>query len=990
MSDQFPSTISPDSLEARHDSLAHGSESASEKPLPENNQPCSSGDSARLIIFFIFAALWFFLIEWNADSALLTSPALDFLAALVALLAGKRFGGAGLIDSLVVIMLSRRMHLATMAGFETWKPLLGFVWILWLSAWATAKDHRTRTLLIAFHAGLTFDAGSSRSLGMGMNPGWEAAPLNALFLSWTWKTLMLRQGIPGKSHGWKPFCGCVPDFSGTGILCLAAIGIVWMFLLHHQGPTGRMTCQWVMTMASALLFIHSALPRGLDEQGSCEALLLGGIPILVAAIGTGLADVGAVTGGNDLFSLQKRFFAGGIHPNILGLSGTLYLLMLVSGTRFLRWKAPWGGVLRAFCLLFSAAILIASGSRTSLLILFFIGGTALLRKAFAPEKRLKAAIIGGAIAVPGLCAWFSRASLLSEWTNNERLMIWKSAWERILDHPWVGHGILSFGFLRQSTDVVTNLWVFDWNYPHVHQGLLEGALSGGIVVLVLGILVLLQWVRAWSWDVPSGIIGISLLGAGSLDFPFFSPSLVFLGLLTFFGRKGVQDDREERENCPIKEAGGVFALIVTVGMGIALVGQIPSELSLRRFDEALAALNAGKPEWRTAIDVSISLAPDRHQVRFQRLLWLLSTEARPTQRDKDEARSLERMLPDYYLPPFLVGRLDMCTGDYASSVTHLARSVELEPRDMTGIRWGNLAVAQFRAGLSWEHAARNAMSRGEWGAAMILDHPGLASAVVVPKQGYGEKMLSWDVLYQVNVARAFVERGFASVAVPARAVVASFLPDLVFDHVSALEARRNQLISATASSADSSVSGFDARRPETMGPVCLNECERQAEIAGDDDLLERACDFSDARWVRRGKSSDDLDGMFRRAGLELRRGKPEPALQILERLQEVDGGNPWILERLGIAFQASGRHEEAREAFIAALRSIPAARLRPVFSNGPRHEAQGPTGDQWTFAFELALRRFDAESRWYHVEAWKKQEAGLKRKLQGIEGKSYK
>ena len=97
---------------------------------------------------------------------------------------------------------------------------------------------------------------------------------------------------------------------------------------------------------------------------------------------------------------------------------------------------------------------------------------------------------------------------------------------------------------------------------------------------------------------------------------------------------------------------------------------------------------------------------------------------------------------------------------------------------------------------------------------------------------------------------------------------------------------------------------------------------------------------------------------------------PDAVLERLQRLRENDPGNPWIIERCGDLLAASGRPDEAREEWRTSLKLAPSVRLEPVFSGGPRPWALGSTGDQWTLAFETALRRYDPDAGGYHRQEW--------------------
>ncbi|MBF0502213.1 MAG: O-antigen ligase family protein [Candidatus Riflebacteria bacterium] len=955
-------------------------------------------EKIRQLLMLVAIAVWFLCIEYGRPEALFGSPIFDLAAALATALTVGRRRDIKWSDSLFLIMLSRDLHLAAMTGLETWKSLPAIVWLCWLIAWATAENDARRTLLLLFHAGLTFDAGILRSIGMGMTLGWEAGPLNAMLLVWVWRHL----SIHGKAS--------LPVETPAR---LCAIGIAWIIILHRDGPISWMTASWAMTAGTFLLFMILTLPRGLNEDGACEVILLGGLPLILAAIGTGLAEAGT----GDFWALQKRFFAGGIHPNWLGLSAAIFLMMQLPGTLFVSVKKPWGGVIRGFCGIFSGIMLITSGSRAALLIAIITGGIFVMRENIAMKRRRYVAAAACIVGVPVLIWWLSRGSFLMEWVYNERFMIWRAALERIADHPWIGHGILSFGYMSQPIDPVNGLWAYDWNYPHAHQAFLEAGLTGGLPAVILVIAIIICWARRWSWNSPGSIVGTVLLSAGCLDTSFLSSSLSFLTIMAFAGSSSSEIPEENnsdehicsvdirnlgagaRHAAPevakcnallnstqnvippakfsakswlgIMRSQAVFMTLSTMIFS-TILGQIPTLVSLSAFDEALALLNTGKPDWNVAIQRCLTLSPNRIQARLQRLLWRLSTEKMPTEEDRTEAESLERMLPDYYLPRFISGRLAMLEGNMASATILLARCVELDARDTTGIRWGSLALAQFHSGARWHEAAIQALARGEWGPGLILDHSilGPIAAAELPlhpllaiNTASHSRKIGLDALFRIIVARVLINHGIASAPIPFENDLDPSLPEWITDNVAADRYSVEKHKSGEASL-------FTEEKLSKLGPAFLDELAVETEHSGNDELLERILDLEDARWIRRSKTMDNLDGMFRRAGLEMRRGRLDIAESLLERLDAIDAGNPWILERLGIIRSNSGRSDDAREAFAAALRILSSARLRPFISEGPRKENQGPTGDQWSFAFELAFRRFDPECRLYNADRW--------------------
>ena len=305
----------------------------------------------RRFFIVILAVLWWTRFERDSLDALLFMPFLDFVFIIFLAWAGNSRGCAWQ-DSLLWLILSRRIHLEAMSGLEGFKAIIPTAWIIWCVAWFFCNSEEDRFTLIFYHCGLTFDAGFSKTMGVGMPIGWEAAPLNILLLSATLKKLVAP--CPHMNLG-----------KNVGIF-LAGLG--WLIILHKSSAAGHMTCVVAITSAILVSFLHICFPKGGIWQSNCiETLALAGLPICIAAIGLAFSESSL----RELI-LGKRLFIAGLHPNILAAWAMGILLLLLKKDIFGDFHRHLKNPVKWLCFLVYGATLFGSGGR-SILILWFLG-----------------------------------------------------------------------------------------------------------------------------------------------------------------------------------------------------------------------------------------------------------------------------------------------------------------------------------------------------------------------------------------------------------------------------------------------------------------------------------------------------------------------------------------------------------------------------------------------------------------------------------------
>ncbi|HEY9071621.1 MAG TPA: hypothetical protein VIV61_15275, partial [Candidatus Ozemobacteraceae bacterium] len=397
-----------------------------------------------------------------------------------------------------------------------------------------------------------------------------------------------------------------------------------------------------------------------------------------------------------------------------------------------------------------------------------------------------------------------------------------------------------------------------------------------------------------------------------------------------------------------------------------------------RYREALDCLARGDGAWHARLDDAVAAAPLRLDFRLQRLLMELSFGAEPDEEQLLRVKDWRVSRPNYYLVHYIESRMQELGGNDRAALDACLRSLELEPRDPMGIRWGRAAIIARRLGLDAGTYAWRAIQRGVWGAACVLDHPvyGAAFRREMAARLAGFRVGSAQELMQAHQASvALVDRGAASLTLPMLAGPAVMVPEWLTDGCGSVELKLASNTAGAASVIASAAAGLDTFLVARLRALCA-----MADATGAFEIVDRAAERLRSVWSYRNKNDEDPWLLWWLARSALTRNDPAGALGLLDRLDAMDPANPWILERRGVALQALGDAREAREAFEAALRVVPIARLDPLFAAGPR-ELYAPAGDQWSFALERAFRRFDEEADAYHAEAWTRLRDALEQKL---------
>ncbi|HOT29973.1 MAG TPA: O-antigen ligase family protein [Candidatus Ozemobacteraceae bacterium] len=891
-------------------------------------------------ILLAVTACWVYLYEFPWRGDLLGLPAID-LAWMAACVGIASWRGRSFAENLLWITLSRHLHLAAMGEFEAFQALVSISWAAWGACLALAETDEQRMLLAGYHLGLTFDAGMCRPIGLGMSFGLDAAALDLLLVT---------AGMSRIANGRLPAIRWLPAALLAGALGFLAIA--------HAGGPGSNTAVMLLALASLTIFFLAPGTAAAAGDRLMQALVLAGFPIVLAAFGMMLGEADLWT------AMQKRVFAGGLHPNLLAAYALGMLTFIIRPAEWDLIPAPARRVARAAACIAYLGILLASGGRAAILV-FLLTALLLHRRRFADactRRTLVPALVIGLLCIYKLFD----TSLWFEVFHNERYLIWRAAVDQIRAHPWLGHGMMAFGQLPLALPDALRMIPADWIYPHTHNLFLEIALSGGIPLLVLFLIAGFLW--GTSAAVSAGAFGLggAFLALGLFDFVWFTPSLMALGMSAYSETargSGSSDEAVPGKKWVPWSFAGILLIMI---YGIFSLHRAPF-----LFRQSVELLGNRNPAWVETLDRAATVRPTDLAIRLQRLLIRWSTGTAPSEADLAELDDIAAGWPGYYLPRFLRGRLREMAGHPVKSLEDLAASVSLEPRDLLGIRWARLALARAAAGTDATDAAWEAVLRGGWGPSLVLDHPAVGATMTsllvsrwtaaAPKTVYEAQMIA-------DIGICLARRGVPLPAKELDSALARSFPEHARDAWNLLDLVR--------------VPPSEPMADPSWGMGCLAFMLELAAKANRKEIFEDIYSKIQAKIVRRSKNNENLRSDFLSTGFL----PPDAAFERLQRLRESDPGNPWIIERYGDLLAASGRPDEAREEWRTALNLCSSVRLEPVFSDGPRPWALGSTGDQWTLAFETALRRYDPDAGGYHRQKWDAFMARLRAKAAGQGG----
>lgn len=359
---------------------------------------------------------------------------------------------------------------------------------------------------------------------------------------------------PPPDRGLSPVIQRWAQRLGWVLAALVSWALVAAGAAEHLAPALR---EWRTVFLAGGLFallLHWVL--GLGTQND-RHLLVAAWPAgatVVAVIG--LAQFASGVSLIEAEGVQRiRAFYGS--PNNLALylertlMVTLALALLTSGR--LRWITFAAAAIQGAALLltFSKGSLLL-GLPAGLLVLW-LGGWWVLRARGASRRPLwwiAAAVgVGVILLLPFLGTDRFRGLLdFSQGTGRLRLLLWRSAWQMALDHPWLGVGPDNFLYALRSVYLLPDGWQ-EPNLNHPHNWPLDWWTRLGLPGLVLGTAFFvngcaLVWMRLTGAAAASrtdaalwlGLLAASAAGLvhGLIDLSYATPDLMLVWVLIFF------------------------------------------------------------------------------------------------------------------------------------------------------------------------------------------------------------------------------------------------------------------------------------------------------------------------------------------------------------------------------------------------------------------------------------------------------------------------
>ncbi len=920
------------------------------------------------------AAAWAFLLVWaklifsENHSMLLPESGLDLAVMLFIIAAGiygKKY--SGFLPAFALV--SYEVHSQAAMRVENFQVLYVLSWFL--CTYYLYKEPDRAASLVVYHAGISFDPGSAVTMGVGMQAGISAAPVTVMFLLFYCRELL---------HDRISFTADCRHFLAVGALA-------WLAVNHYQGIAADLTSQFVAFSAATLLFFATcsvaAEPR--QQQRIIDTIAFSGILIVGAAL-TNQALESATLG--EFFS--RRAWAGSLHPNHLATWCLAAVWAIIAGIR----SNPEVHYNRRLLLIAAYLLyMVVSGARIvlaiaviSLALHLLVGRFSTSKSVEKPEslkKKPDNMLIPAVLAAIVLCVVIFRLGYkfdFAEFSRNERLVVWKTAASLISQAPFSGHGVLQFALLPQRTDSDAALWVYDWNYPHTHQGFLELLLWGGIPLLILCLII---WWRAFKgWWAAGMLIGFLAVSATLLaDFTWRTPAML---VLAFFY---LLYPRQEISETP--RIGNNIKRLLVVGCAAVIIWLIQLHIGFIYFDRALKSLSDGSENWKAEINRTAWSLPFSVDARMQELLWILSRKGTGEEFVRSLAE-LRRKFPSFWPPVFVEARRCELAGDLHTALALYESTLAFENVDLTGIRNARAALVADRLQESrFTGFFEEAMARGEWGAAMLLNHPDRAARY---RQLALDTLVNktpanfWEALRLARIFQNLARNSVLADVELSQKLLGFGLPEWLLDEVFASLARSQaeriaekyieadlshtgRLKPRLLSVADRSEIDLLAENLRQKGPACLRtlawirleQADPGAFIAAYDQML-KSYNF-------RGKNYEDLAGQYLFAKFSAATGEYQQAVSMLDKLCAFDAGSPIISRLLAECHAAMGLPDAAKDYVSLARQQVKSARLDPFFREEPRNYLW-PQGDQWIFLFERLFRRHDPEARRYEATRW--------------------
>ncbi|MFZ5951781.1 MAG: tetratricopeptide repeat protein, partial [Candidatus Rifleibacteriota bacterium] len=559
----------------------------------------------------------------------------------------------------------------------------------------------------------------------------------------------------------------------------------------------------------------------------------------------------------------------------------------------------------------------------------------------------------------------------AELLKNERLMIWYSAVQNIVSAPFTGFGAYPMSFLPQSFPQGSEFWIYDWNYPHAHQMLLEIMLWGGVPLVATGFAIIFWCFKCNKMGVYRSAL-VFMLATGLLDFAWGSPAMLAMAtFMLFFPFQQV-----EKASMP----SPVARILVLPAFLAAFAGLFAWQANVQTFEKGTLLFSEGIKGWDRV--TGIATAGMAEPFPAMHLQTRLVTTGAPARDILARGELLTKEFPEYYAVWFLQGRILELQGDLAKAADCYARSLELEPRDLTGVRSARLMLCKLAMGETVqqnENQLLQIFKKGIWGRALILNHPSYSDELKV----FGPKAIE-NYLFKPEfqlIDKLFLIKNAAEWGMKLDLKLVSEISERCTEFPDWLQDELNSAILKIRFQEKAPFKLIEQNLQTAKGPAT---CRTVAMIA-----IEQNCpDMAIAAYHRhrqlynfRGKNYEDLQMQFLAARAFIRLNRLDEARNELDRIAAFDHVNPFIFELLGEIEQLRNDREKAEYFWSKASRFAMNSRNLPYFIYGPNDD-NWPEGDHWSLMIEKALRVRDQQAKTYCKIEWQAYLESLKKRIE--------
>lgn len=895
----------------------------------------SSGNSNKiseklLNLFFTFlTALFSIMFLANIDSSLFYTKELDYLLLIAASLAffGKN-GFSGLHFLALTISYSVHCYSAQFVG--NFDIFYSISWLL--NAVILIKSPALIDFSIVYHLGLSFEPSMTRTTGLGMQMSFYCSQQAILIMAATLQRLQDKK--------------TVFTFDSRHIV-VVFIGL-FMLSKHCLAISAGCTSEFLMLFASLVLFW--SIKRENGTRNFLLAFLLGGVMVALISIANlllvseGLSEI-----------LRRRASAANLHPNRIavwlftGLWMAMLLKPLVQWTQQ-RFLSVFTGLLW-ITLVFTGSRLVLLLAVVSFAYYFFFSGKL---KLSASMKFLFSLMVFFA------ALRFFQQFNIAESLQNERFAIWYSAWNSFLAKPFTGHGIMSFSYLPQSFRQESCFWLYDWNYPHAHQGILELLNWGGIPFLLAFAFI---WVKAWQRNnahvFRAGLLFVTI--SAMPDFAWSSPSLVAIATYFLFFNS-------RTSGIPVPHLRNTrWELVPIVILIIAILGAFAFENNIQGFELAGKDFAKSGKVWPKLASESVFNLKNDPSPKLHFILWQAAAGFETSTLLKSSMELVEKY-PQYYVGWFLLGRMQEISNNYIEASNCYERSLRLEPRDLNGIRNSRFIISRLRSGDKKVEDSKilNVLCRGNLGLPILFNNPEYGSNLAADAKRVAEATYTNEKYPEIErfyLIKNRVEWGTNPGSRSIEALINTNLPAWIKDELSAF------LLMTKFSEMTVSREELEKQLQPESGSYSSKAICKIALEQNLQELALKAYQQHRRKFNFRNKNHEDLPAQFYAAKAFLSLKKFQQSIFELERIQAYDPANPFIFELKAHAYEGLGQKDWAIDSLKMAIMVFNNARTLPYYRENA-NEFSWPEGDHWTLVIEKTLRKRDPEALKYCSDRW--------------------